>query len=180
MRFHSRTEADDRFLVAEREHGVEEEQHTVHDGQRTLGDGQPAAFRLEAALPGLQDEDAGRDEHGAADQAEEDVDLFVDRVAHHVAGKQANQDDAETDKGSGDEHNGQVIGFTQTLVVQGHAADGDGQFQELDEGQSTDGHFRCFFFFLFLRLKLRKFQKYHQIFTLDSTDGFPFWNRWAC
>lgn len=128
-------------LIAEREHGVEEEQHPVHDGQRTLGDGQPAAFRLEATFPGLQDEDTGRDEHGASDQAEEDVDLFVDGVAHHVTGKQANQDDAETDEGSGNEHNSQLIGFTQTLVVQGHAADGDGQFQELDEGQSTDGHF---------------------------------------
>lgn len=136
-------------LIAEREHGVEEEQHPVHNGQRTLGDGQPATFGLEATFPGLQDEDTGRDEHGAPDQAEEDVDLFVDGVAHHVTGKQANQDDAETDEGSGNEHNGQLIGFTQTFVVQGHAADGDGQFQELDEGQSTDGHF--WWFVLFLR-----------------------------
>lgn len=128
-------------LIAEREHGVEKEQHPVHDGPRTLGDGQPAAFRLEAIFPFLQDEDTRRDKHGASDQAEEDVNLFVDGVTHHVTGKQANQDDAETDEGSGNEHDSQLIFFTQTLVVQGHAADGDGQFQELDEGQSTDGHF---------------------------------------
>lgn len=128
-------------LIAEREHGVEEEQHTVDDGQRTLGDGQPAALRLEAALPGLQHQHAGRDEHGAADQAEEDVDLLVDGGAHQVASKQTNQDDAETDEGSGHEHDGQLIAFAQTFVVQHRAADGDGQLQELDEGQSTNGHF---------------------------------------
>lgn len=140
MRFHSRV-VQYSILVAEREHGVEEEQHAVHDGQRTLGDGQPAAFRLEAALPGLQDEDTGRDEHGAADQAEEDVDLLVDGVAHQVASEQTNQDDTETDKGSGDQHDRHFVGFTQAFVVQHRAADGDGQFQELDEGQPTDGHF---------------------------------------
>lgn len=58
-------------LISEREDGIDEEHRPVDDGQRSLGDGQPATLGLEAAFPGLQDQDAGRDEHGASEQAEE-------------------------------------------------------------------------------------------------------------
>lgn len=78
-------------LISERKDGIDEEHRPVDDGQRALGDGQAAALGLEAAFPGLQDQDTGRDEHGASEQAEEQVDLLVDRVAQemtcHVGGR---------------------------------------------------------------------------------------------
>lgn len=71
-------------LISECEDGIDEEHRPVDDGQRTLGDGQSAPLGLEAAFPGLQDQHAGRDEHGASQQAEEQVDLLVDRVSEEM------------------------------------------------------------------------------------------------
>lgn len=128
-------------LSPEGEDGIEEEQHPVDDGQRPLGDGQPPAVGLEAAFPLLQDQHAGRDEHGAAEEREEQVDFLADRFAEQVAGKQTDQDDGVTDEGSGNEQSGHFIRFTHALVVQPDATEGEGQFQELDDRQSTNGHF---------------------------------------
>lgn len=120
-------------LISEGEDGIEEEHHAVDDGYRTLGEGQPPTFGLEAALPGLQNQHPGRDEHGASDQAEENVDLLVDRVAHQVASEETDQDDGISDEGTGNEHNRHVFSFTQAFVVQHATTDGQGQLHKLDE-----------------------------------------------
>lgn len=130
-------------LISEREDGIDEEHRPVDDGQRSLGDGQPATLGLEAAFPGLQDQDAGRDEHGASQQAEEQIDLLVDRVAQEMTSKQTNQDDRVTDEGTGNEQDGHLVGFTQAFVVQYHAADGESQLQEFQHRQSANGHCFC-------------------------------------
>lgn len=145
-------------LISEGEHRVKEEQHSVDDGQRALGDGQSPTLSLEAAFPSLQDQHTGGDEHGTAQQAEEQIDLLVDGVAQQVTSKEANQNDAVANEGTSNEHNRQLIGFSQTFVVQYHTTDGEGQFQKLDDRQPTDGHFWRFF----VPVAFTKMCKYHQ------------------
>lgn len=77
-------------LSSECKDGIEEEQHSVDDGQRTLGDGHSPAVGFEAAFPFLQDQHAGRDEHGATEEREEQVQFLADRLPEQVAGEQTN------------------------------------------------------------------------------------------
>lgn len=86
------------------------------------------------AVPVLQDQDARSDEHGAANQREEEIKSLVDRRAHHVASKQGDQDDCETNKGAVDEHHSVVIDILARVIVKAHACQSHDQFQELDDG----------------------------------------------
>lgn len=74
------------FLILEREHRADEEQHTVDGGQDALGQRQFIGFghdELDVVVV-LDEEGARGDEHGGADQTEQDLDTLVDRGAQRL------------------------------------------------------------------------------------------------
>lgn len=70
-------------LILEGEHRTDQEQDTVDDGQDSLGQSQLIGFsdvQLDVVVV-LDEQNSGRQEHDGTEQAEEDLDTFVDRCS---------------------------------------------------------------------------------------------------
>lgn len=130
----------DALVAAVHEDGVHQEDDAVDDGQGGLGQAVVAQLALAQVLEVLDGQGAGRDEQRAAQQAEVDVDAPVDGGAGEQPGEHPGGDDEVAAEGGGRQHEGRLR-VREAVVVEPHAGRGQRELQELDEGESADGHF---------------------------------------